>query len=139
VLRGQAVWRENIDGYYRSLGLLSETRAYRSRLVAIALVEVVISGADASFDVGQFRQPMAMAPAETSQVAYDEGLLSSDGHSVIRRQQGCADGLTEGRICFFLHHYDPMRPILWTYGEFTYPPPQPIIERLARMLPNQPI
>jgi hypothetical protein len=67
----EAVWREDIDGYYRSLGLLSETHAYRARLVAIALVEIVISGADSNFDVGQFRQSMEMAPAEAAQVAYD--------------------------------------------------------------------
>jgi hypothetical protein len=135
----QVVWREDIDGYYRSRGLLSETQAYRARLVAIVLVEVMISGADSSFDVGQFRQPMDMAPAGAAQVAYDEALLSSDGQSVIRRQQGCADGLTEGRICFFLHHYDPNRPIGWTYGEFNCPPPKPIIGRLAGMMPYQPI
>jgi hypothetical protein len=37
--------------------------------VAIALAEVVIFGAETNFDVGQFRQLMEMAPAETAQAA----------------------------------------------------------------------
>jgi hypothetical protein len=131
-------WREDLDNSYRSLGLLDETEEYRRRVISIVLVEVVVKGADSSFDAGQFRQAMERDD-RSPQVAYDEALLSPDGRAVVKRGQGCADGITEGRICFFLHYYDPTRPIQWSFGEFTCSDPIPMPERLARLVPYQPI
>jgi hypothetical protein len=135
----RTVWREDIDSYYRSFDILSETEEYRTRLVSIALFEVVISGADATFDAGDFGQRMLDDANESSQVAYDEAVLSADGRSVVKRRVGCANGMREGRIRFFLRHYDPVRPVRWTYGEFTCPPTQPIDDRLVRILPYREI
>lgn len=135
-----APWREDLDNSYRVLGLLDETEAYRKRVISIVLVEVVVSGAGPSFDVGQFAQTMDKDEDERSmQVAYDEALLSPDGQAVMKQSLDCANGLSEGRLCFFLHYYDPTRPIQWSFGEFTCPEPLPMTERLARLVPYQPI
>ena len=37
----------------------------------------------------------------------------------MKRGQGCAADITEGRVCFFLHYFDPPRPIQWSFGKFT--------------------
>jgi hypothetical protein len=126
-------WREELDNAYRSLGLLDETQEYRRRLLSIVLVQVMISAASASFDVGQFRQSMECAPDGYTQAVYDEALLSQDGTAVICRCPGCADGVADGRLCFFPHYYDPTRPIQWSFGEFTCPPPQRMPEWLTNL------
>ena len=131
--------RKEIDNFYESEGLLVETAAYRARLLPLALIEVVVSGADERFDVGDFTQEMEFAEEETWQVAYDEAFLSPDGLSLVRRDIGCADAVSGGRICFYFHLYDPGRPMLWTYGEFLCPAPVPIPEHLAALVPYAPI
>lgn len=72
-------------------------------------------------------------------MAYDEALLSEDGATVVEHRQGCASGISGGRITFFLHHYDPTRPIQWSFGEFTCPEHLPMPGRLARLVPYQAI
>ena len=134
-----ARWREEIDSYYRSENLLKETAAYRTRLLPLVLIEVAVSGADERFDVGDFTQEMEHAPEEAWQVAYDEAFLSPDGTSLVRRDIGCADAVSGGRICFYFHFYDPERPMYWTYGEFKCPPPTPLPEHLAALVPYQAI
>ena len=131
--------RKELDSFYESEGLLAETAAYRARLLPLALIEVEVSGADERFDVGDFTQEMEFAEEETWQVAYDEAFLSPDGLSLVRRDIGCADAVSGGRICFYFHLYDPGRPMLWTYGEFTCPTPVPIPEHLAGLVPYEPI
>ncbi|MBM3756155.1 MAG: hypothetical protein FJW38_19480 [Acidobacteria bacterium] len=132
-------WQEDLDNSYRSLGIFDETAEYRGRVISIALVEVAVSGADSSFDVGEFRQTMERAPNAYAQVAYDEAFLSEDGSTVVEHLQDRASGISGGRITFFLHYYDPTRPIQWSFGEFTCPAPRPMPERLARLVPYQPI
>ena len=89
-------WREDLENSYQALGLFDETERYRQLVIAVALVEVVISGATPSFDVGQFRQTVERAPEGYAEVAYDEALLSQDGTAVIMRRQGCANGIIDG-------------------------------------------
>ncbi len=134
-----AQWREDLDNSYRSLGLFDDTKEYRRRLISIVLVEVIVSGANSSFDVGEFKQTMERAPDTYAQVAYDEALLSEDGATVVEHRQGCASGVSGGRITFFLHYYDTTRPIQWSFGEFSCPEPLPMPGRLARLVPYQPI
>ena len=131
--------RKELDVFYESEGLLAETAAYRARLIPLALIEVVVSGADERFDVGDFTQEMEFADEEIWQVAYDEAFLSPDGQALVRRDIGCADAVSGGRICFYFHLYDPGRPMLWTYGEFQCPAPVPVPEHLAALVPYEPI
>lgn len=131
--------RQEIDAFYESENLLNMTESYRSRLIPLVLVEVVVSGADERFDVGDFTQEMELADEETWQVAYEEAFLSPDGQALVRRDIGCADAVSGGRICFYFHFYDPARPMLWTYGEFSCPPPTPLPTHLAKLVPYPPI
>ena len=131
--------RKELDSFYESEGLLAETAEYRARLLPVVRIEVVVSGADERFDVGDFTQEMELADEEIWQVAYDEAFLSPDGQQLVRRDIGCADAVSGGRICFYFHLYVPGRPMLWTYGEFECPKPGPIPERLATLVPYEPI
>jgi hypothetical protein len=128
-----------IDDFYRSLNLFKETAAYRARLIPLVLIDAEISGADARFDSGNFTQEMELAPQESWQVAYDEAVLSSDGRSVLSRGVGCADGMVEGRLCFYFHYYDPGRAMRWTYGEFDCPTPVALTASLGELIPYQEI
>lgn len=131
--------RGDIDAFYESENLMNMTESYRARLIPLALIEVVVSGADERFDVGDFTQEMELADEETWQVAYEEAFLSPDGKSLVRRDIGCADAVSGGRICFYFHFYDPLRPMLWTYGEFACPAPTPLPDHLAKLVPYPPI
>lgn len=69
-----AIWHDEFNAYYSSLDLSAESAAWRTRMVPIVLLDVVVSGVDSRFSVGDFRQMMEMAPEEAAQVAYDEAL-----------------------------------------------------------------
>ncbi len=131
-------WREELEDSYRILGVLSETEDFRRRVISIVLVEVIFSAATSSLDAGDFAQWLEKDD-RYPQVAYDEALLSPDGDAVLASGHGSIVGITAGRMCFFLHYYDPTRPIQWTYGEFNCPAPSPMPERLARIVSYQPI
>ena len=131
--------RKELDNYYESEGILAETAAYRARILPVVLIEVEVANATETFDVGDFTQEMELADEEIWQVAYEEAFLSPDGRELVRRDIGCADAVTGGRICFYFHLYDPGRPMLWTYGEFTCPPVTPVPEYLSALVPYVPI
>jgi hypothetical protein len=52
-------------------------------------------------------------------VGYDEGLLSSDGETLIQRKMDCVRGSEPLRFAVYLHLYDPLRPLQWPYGQVT--------------------
>jgi hypothetical protein len=113
--------------------------AYIARCVPLALFDLIIRGVDARFRVGDFMQEMPGKPASAAQVAYDEALLASDGLGLIARRQGCVDTIRAGRIAFYLHYYDPERPMRWTYGEFLCPPVQVVPDALWKLVPYTPV
>ena len=68
-------------------------------------------------------------------VGYDEGLLSSDGETLIDRSMDCVHGTGPLRFAVYLHMYDPTRPLRWQAGEVTCPPVLDIPARLADLMP----
>ena len=113
--------------------------AYIDRCIPVALLEVLVDGADDRFSLGHFTQEMESAPEEAWQVPYDEALLSADGLKVIARRQECAAGLQFGRVAFYLHFFDPAKPLQWTYGEVSCPPVEPVPPEIMTLLPYHPL
>jgi hypothetical protein len=103
----------------------------KRELSSIVLIEVLAKNLDERFDVGDFAQP------HEDQVAYDEAYLSLDGTQVLSRGDPPPDDTQ--RIVFFLHFCDPERPLKSSYGDMTCPLVQPMPERLAGLVPYQPV
>ena len=109
--------------------------ATREHFAKLVLVEAIVDGIDQHFRVGDFQQ---VTPNGGEQVAYDEALLSLDGESVIDRDMNCIKGKPPLRCAFYIHYYDPQRPLRWTYGEVSCPLVQDASERLQRLVPYFP-
>jgi hypothetical protein len=101
------------------------------------LFDVQLSNLDGRFSTGDFTQAAPEMPREAWQVAYDEAVLSEDGIHVLSRAHRCTDGLKDARIGFYLHFFDRLTPMVWTYGEYSCPPVKEIPERLAEIMPYE--
>ena len=101
------------------------------------LIEAVVEGLTAPFDMSQFGQMQADFPSDPSRmmVGYDEGLLSFDGETLIQRKMGCVHGTGPLRFAAYLHLYDPKRPLLWQGGEVMCPPVEDMPIRLLLLMP----
>jgi hypothetical protein len=128
-----------LDYYCKSIDADPNVTDFMGRVIPLVLMDVSVLGVDEPVEVGEFTQEMPGAPKEAWQVAYDEALLSADGTAVLARRQGCAKEIREGRIAFYFHYYDPDRPMQWTYGVFSCPPPEPVNVRLLSLLPYESI
>jgi len=111
----------------------SATDAHFEKLV---LVEAVVSYADERFtmkdlghsvDVPGFRRHV--------QRAHDEALLSAVGNTLIDRRMKCVYGTGDLRFAFYLHFYDPARPLESPYGLVECPTIQPVPVRLKILVP----
>jgi hypothetical protein len=101
----------------------------------LVLIEAVIDHLDDRFKTIDFGQPSSTGNTNQFQCAYDEALLSSDGNSVLAREMDCIRGPGSLRFAFYLHYYDPDRPLQWSYGQVECPPVRPIPGRLKALVP----
>ena len=86
--------------------------------------------------MGEMGQPYTLGDyPDHFQCGYDEALLSSDGESVIERSMGCVKGEGPLRFAFYLHFYDPNRPLHWSYGQAQCPPIEAVPRRLKKLVP----
>ena len=106
-------------------------RFLRQELSSIVLIEVIVKNHDQDFDVGDFLQE------ESDQVAYDEAFLSIDGSEVISRFN--QPNKTELRIVFFLHFFDPAKPIKTSYGDLNVKSLDDMPSRLSELVPYEPV
>jgi len=109
---------------------------YIERCIPLVLIDLTIANANSRFNVSDFAQEME--GVDSPQVAYEEAVLSKDGQ-VIERGLGCADNLRNGRIAFYLHYFDPSKPLKWTYGTITCPEAQIMPASLWKAMPYEPI
>lgn len=132
----QDLFREAMEVKFAGLDLSAEERrdaeeAVRRELSSVVLLDVLVSNPDERFDVGDFGQP------DSDQAPYDEAYLSLDGKSVISRCTAPAsDSL---RIAFFLHFFDPTKPLTTSYGLIPVPAIQEMPEHLQRIVPYTPV
>jgi len=121
---------------YAYVDVSSAVLAYMERCIPLVLFDVIISDVDDQFSVDHFAQEME--GFDSPQAAYDEAILSTDGR-LLKRKQGCANHLRNGRVAFYLHYYDPDKPVRWTYGLFRCPSPQLIPALLWKLMPYTPV
>jgi hypothetical protein len=117
----------------------SAVHKFVENCVPLVLFDVRLDNLDERFRIGDFRQEMPEAPEKSWQVAYDEALLSEDGMEVLSRKSLCTRDVRTGRVAFYFHYYDPLKPKLWTYGQFSSPPVQLVSRRLWNLVPYSPV
>ncbi len=111
----------------------------REQLESVVLIEAMVRNRDTKFKVDDFVQPHANLPRENWQVAYAEVYLSPDGEKVLSSHRE-AESLTDTvRIAFFIHFFDPQKPLHSSYGTLQCPSVQEMPVRLQRLVPYEPV
>jgi hypothetical protein len=119
--------------------LTRDTRPWReaeqrvaNELQGVVLIEVEITDVDEQFELGDFGQP------GSDQAAYDERYLDPSGTQVIAAGLN-APADSNLRVAFFLHYFDPGRPLTTTYGDCVAPPVTEMPARLAAIIKYEPV
>jgi hypothetical protein len=135
--------REQLDILYPPEGSSVDRAAaehqVREQFSSTVLVEALVHNRDASFDIGDFTQPDERRPHDSWQAAYAEAFLSSDGEALVVDRWSPAPESGDLRVAFFIHYWDPGRPLRTTYGDVQCPPPHVMPDRLARLVPYEPV
>ncbi len=104
---------------------------------SIALVEVLVRTEGNEFDMMDVVQPNAELREGLWQAAYDEFFLTADGSRVLDVKTDVLDprpydlsGLSEFRVAFWLHDYDPASPIRTSFGDMECPSVEELPPRL---------
>jgi hypothetical protein len=112
----------------------------REELESIVLVEARITGCAGTADLGGWGQSGSgvriLSPDD--QAAYAEMFLSDDGSSVVSDYL-LPENTEAVRVVFWLHFYDPARPIVTSFGPVYPPDPSPMPERLSRLVTYEPV
>jgi hypothetical protein len=122
--------------YRKQWQVTGSDRATDAHFEKLVLIEATVSNIDARFKMRDLGQTVDIPGFPRQfQCAYDEALLSSDGNTLIDRRMKCVYGTGELRFAFYLHFYDPQRPLDTPYGQVECPPTQPIPDRLGGLVP----
>ncbi len=124
--------------FTEQLPMYGDEEGCRDHFSSVVLIEVVGEAAGDQFSLDGITQPNPAYPHGSPQAAWDEGLLSSDGEILLARKINCVRGRGPLRFAFYMHYWDPQLPLKWTHGEVPCPPPQPMPERLKRLMPYRP-
>ena len=109
----------------------------RKLLDSVVLIELIVSGRNERFNADDFTQPFPDGPRRNWSAAYYETYLTPDGESTIETRWPHAPP-GDLRVVFYLHNWDPERPLRTSYGDVRCPPVQPLPERLQRLSPFKP-
>jgi hypothetical protein len=102
----------------------------------LILIEAIAHNIDDQFDISRIgQQPSHSDDPNYFMVPYDEALLSSDGETLIQREMDCVHGTGSLRFAFYLHLYDPSKPLMTAYGPIDCPDVQPVPARLKELIP----
>ena len=128
--------REAIETKYAGIRLSDAQRqsavaSVLEELSSIVLLEFLVSNADQQFKIGDFGQP------DSDQAAYDEAYLTDDGTAIISRFD--QPQAATFRVTFFLHFFDPSKPLLSSYGRLQIPEVREMPKRLRKLLPYEPV
>lgn len=115
-----------------------EFEEIRAQLASTVLIEVLVTDAGKKFRVDDFTQAVDSQPHENWQAAWAETFLSTDGESLLcERWASLPSGVKSYRVAFFLHEWQPGRPLITSFGELPTGEPQPMPERLQRLVPYE--
>ena len=106
--------------------------AVRSELASVVLIECCVRNSDERFDIGDFGQ------VDSDQSPYDEAFLSDDG-TALGPERYTQPDVPQFRFCFFLHFFDPAKPLNTPYGSVTLPLPSPMPLRVRALVPYDPV
>jgi hypothetical protein len=121
-----------------SFGSSSERQAAQDHVHAelqnVVLLEVSIQHCDQRFRVDDFSQ------AGSDQAPYDEVFLTEDGSAVDSELTGELGRVGQAvRVAFYFHFLDQRKPLNTSYGPVTVPAIEPMPNRLARLVPYEPV
>ena len=121
----------------RVIGSEDATAAHFRDLV---LIEALVHHHDEDLDlmkqIGQmYLQSTDHKYSDNFQVPWDEALLSDNGATLIQRRRKCVHGTGTLRFAFYLHYYDPARPLEAPYGPIVCPEIEVAPRRLMRLVP----
>lgn len=111
----------------------------REQLESVVLVEVRVLDRDGKFDVSDFAQSQDGVPKSYWQVAWAEAYLTSDGGALAVERWADPPAWGDLRVAFFLHYWQPDKPLQTSYGDVACPPVQELPERLSRLVPYEPV
>jgi len=114
-------------------------RQCREQLESVVLVEALVSNRDERFDVGDFTQSNPNMPRENWQAPWAEAYLAPDGESLLVERWSVAPADDPLRMAFFIHYWNTDRPLQTSYGDVQCSRPQPMPERLKRLVPYEPV
>jgi hypothetical protein len=98
----------------------------------IVLIELIVNEFDDTFNIDSFKQP------ERDQAPYHEVFLNADGTEVISDGSELPE-VDKMRVCFFLHYYDPNKPLNTVYGVFDLPEVLELPKRLKDLIQYTPV
>jgi hypothetical protein len=103
---------------------------------SLVLIEAFVHNVDDQFDISKIgQQPPHDDNPNSFMVPYDEALLSSDGETLIQREMDCVHGTGTLRFAFYLHLYDPSKPLETGYGPIQCPMIQLVPDSLRELVP----
>ena len=107
-------------------------------LGSIFLLEVAVHQPREPFDPGKFREFCPSLPEANQQVAYMDVLLTPDCSRSLMSVDDAFRVVPElldrtMRLAFFLHFFDPARPLETPWGQVALPAATPVPNRLAFM------
>lgn len=130
------LFEEAFETKYGGIPLSESEQAQVKRLIfeelsSVVLLDILVSNPDEQFDLSDFGQP------GSDQAPYDEAYLSLDGRSIISHfEPPKGDSF---RVAFFLHFFDPNKPLKTSYGDVVIPTIQPMPEHLRELMPYTPV
>jgi len=111
-------------------------RQCKEQLSSVVLVEVIVRNRDDTFDVGEFIQAQDGVPEADWQAAWAEAYLTPDGEA-LAVERWSAPPTGDLRIAFFMHFWQPDKPLHTSYGEVACPAVGEMPARLARLVPYE--
>jgi len=109
------------------------------QLESVVLIETLIKDRDSQFRVSDFTQPQDGIPRDSWQAPWAEAYLSLDGESLLVKRWSEPPQDEHFRCAFFLHFYQPEKPLRTSYGELICPPSKDMPTRLKQLVPFEPV
>lgn len=109
------------------------------QLESVVLIEVEVLNRDSRFDVGDFTQELNNVPRDSWQAPWDEVYLNDYGASLLSKRGSRPPKEGDLRLAFYLHFWDPTKPLLSSYGEIKAPQVTEMSPRLKRLVPYEAI
>jgi hypothetical protein len=131
---------ESLNGYAKSTPQEGRLRVHCKRqLESVVLIEVIVKNRDDNFQIGDFTQEQEGRPRDGWQAPWGAKILAEGGESLVETRWNQLPQDKDLRLAFYLHYYQPDKPLLTSYGERNCPPVEAMPARLRRLVPFEPV